>query len=63
MIYKECLTCGYLNCSSVSGNVLGAVGCTAVREGGEAEWVFAWKKQSYLKDALPCTREIWLLVR
>ncbi|MPC46831.1 Aminopeptidase N [Portunus trituberculatus] len=46
----------------ISPNIMEAVGCTALEVGGEAEWSFAWK-QPQMKDALGCTRELWILMR
>ena len=46
--------------------------CTAIREGGEAEWEFAWARyqaanvaaeKSRLLSALGCTEEIWIMSR
>ena len=46
--------------------------CTAIREGGEEEWEFAWgryqaanvaSEKSRLLSALGCTGEIWMLSR
>lgn len=48
--------------SGISPNFMEAVGCTALELGGEAEWNFAWK-QPQMKDALGCTRELWVLMR
>ncbi|XP_042215813.1 aminopeptidase N-like isoform X2 [Homarus americanus] len=55
----------------VSVNVASAVYCTAIAEGGEPEWTFAWKQTqsntvvdtSELVNALACTDQIWLLTR
>ncbi|XP_045589793.2 aminopeptidase N isoform X1 [Procambarus clarkii] len=52
----------------ISANVAATVYCTALKEGGELEWNFAWrysrtKPVPELKDALSCTTEIWLLLR
>lgn len=46
--------------------------CTAIRNGGEKEWNFLWKRYSksnvgternMILSSLGCTREIWLLTR
>ncbi|KAK8728890.1 hypothetical protein OTU49_008846 [Cherax quadricarinatus] len=60
-----------VNFKGISSNIASAVFCTAIREGGEEEWNFAWRYTRAnsgvsipeLKDALACTSEIWLLSR
>ncbi|XP_050507051.1 aminopeptidase N-like isoform X3 [Diabrotica virgifera virgifera] len=56
----------------VEPNLQQIVYCTALREGGQIEWDFAYKKyieitspteKSTLLDALGCTRHTWLLSR
>ncbi|KAK9511955.1 hypothetical protein O3M35_000511 [Rhynocoris fuscipes] len=53
-------------------NLKGTIYCTALREGSQAEWDFAWKRflnanvgseKSLLLGALGCTRETWILSR
>lgn len=46
--------------------------CTAVRNGGEAEWNFLWTRykrtnvasvRDLILRSMTCTREVWLLIR
>ncbi|KAG5885709.1 hypothetical protein JTB14_037729 [Gonioctena quinquepunctata] len=61
-----------INGQQILPNLREIVYCTAIREGGEIEWDFAYKKymesnspseQNTLLDALGCTRLRWLLSR
>ncbi|XP_042893880.1 aminopeptidase N-like, partial [Penaeus japonicus] len=61
-----------LNGTDVSANLKSTVYCTAMAEGGEAEWDAAWNlylesnvgaEKDRLLSALGCTKEIWLLSR
>lgn len=45
----------------VSSNVAAAVLCTAVREGEESEWKFAW--QQGLTTARACSEDVWIITR
>ncbi|KAA0203270.1 hypothetical protein HAZT_HAZT008383 [Hyalella azteca] len=54
----------------ISSNLRSTVYCTAIAQGGEAEWNFAWaqylatnvaSEQDRILYALSCTREIWIL--
>ncbi|KAA0203273.1 hypothetical protein HAZT_HAZT008388 [Hyalella azteca] len=56
----------------ISANLRSTVYCTAIAQGGEAEWNFAWaqylatnvaSEQNRLLYALSCTREVWILWR
>lgn len=56
----------------ISPNLKATVYCSAIREGGQAEWDFAWERylksnvgseKSLLLTALACTRETWILSR
>ncbi|XP_037093237.1 aminopeptidase N-like [Pollicipes pollicipes] len=56
----------------IPANLKARVYCTAIREGGEDEWEFAWgrykaanvaSEKSRLLSALGCSREIWVLSR
>lgn len=56
----------------ISPNLRATVYCSAIREGGQAEWEFAWERylrsnvgseKSLLLTALACTRETWILSR
>lgn len=57
---------------SIDPNLRSIVYCTAIREGSETEWDFAYRKyletssvaeKNTLIDALGCTRQRWLLSR
>lgn len=46
--------------------------CTAIENGGEEEWNFGWERyvngnvdseKATLRNALACTREVWILNR
>uniref|UniRef100_A0A146LYB5 Aminopeptidase n=3 Tax=Lygus hesperus TaxID=30085 RepID=A0A146LYB5_LYGHE len=56
----------------VSPNLKSTIYCTALREGGQAEWDFAWERylnanvgseKALILQALGCTRETWILSR
>ncbi|KAK7075270.1 hypothetical protein SK128_014550 [Halocaridina rubra] len=47
--------------NGVSPNVADTVYCTAIREGEEPEWMFAWEKK--LSGVLSCTTHFWLIAR
>uniref|UniRef100_A0A1B6GWM4 Aminopeptidase n=2 Tax=Proconiini TaxID=565685 RepID=A0A1B6GWM4_9HEMI len=56
----------------ISANLKSTVYCTAIREGGQPEWDFAWNRylhtnvgseKSLLLAALGCSRETWILAR
>lgn len=56
----------------ISPNLKSVVYCTAIREGGQTEWDFAWQRyqetnvgteKDLLLLALGCTRETWILNR
>ncbi|XP_018019816.1 aminopeptidase N [Hyalella azteca] len=56
----------------ISSNLRSTVYCTAIAQGGEAEWNFAWaqylatnvaSEQDRILYALSCTREIWILTK
>jgi len=56
----------------IPANLKSRVYCSAIREGGESEWEFAWARykaanvaseKSRLLSALGCTNEIWMLSR
>jgi len=56
----------------ISSNLKSTVYCTAIREGGQPEWDFAWSRylqtnvgseKSLLLSALGCSRETWILAR
>ncbi|KAF6203836.1 hypothetical protein GE061_002171 [Apolygus lucorum] len=56
----------------VSPNLKSTIYCTALREGGQAEWDFAWERylnanvgseKQLILQALGCTRETWILSR
>lgn len=56
----------------VPANLQDVCYCTAIREGTEAEWMFAYKRyeeidsiseKNTLLDALGCTKIKWLLAR
>ncbi|XP_068246618.1 uncharacterized protein [Palaemon carinicauda] len=60
------------NTSIISPNVKSVVYCTAISEGGEKEWNFAWEQyldsnvaseKSKLLGALGCSKEIWIISR
>lgn len=56
----------------ISSNLKSTVYCTAIREGGQLEWDFAWSRylhtnvgseKNLLLSALGCSRETWILAR
>ncbi|CAH2274214.1 aminopeptidase N [Pelobates cultripes] len=58
--------------NSIHPNLRSSIYCTAVAQGGEAEWDFIWEKfnstdiaqeADKLRAALACTKEPWLLNR
>ncbi|KAM3870028.1 alanyl (membrane) aminopeptidase-like b [Diretmus argenteus] len=58
--------------NSIHPNLRSTIFCQAVAAGGEREWEFAWKKfqsstiaseRDQLRQALSCTKKIWLLNR
>ncbi|KAF2365601.1 ERAP1-like C-terminal domain, partial [Trinorchestia longiramus] len=60
------------NTKLISPNLRSSVYCTAIAQGGETEWNFAWEQylatnvaneQDRLRYGLSCTREVWLLSR
>ncbi|ROT77107.1 putative aminopeptidase N [Penaeus vannamei] len=60
------------NSSLISPNLKWTVYCRAIKEGGEAEWDFAWEQylktnvaseKTLLLSAMACTEEAWILSR
>ncbi|XP_044213044.1 alanyl (membrane) aminopeptidase a [Thunnus albacares] len=60
------------NTNKIHPNLRSVIYCQAVAEGGMKEWEFAWEKfqssnktseKDQLREALSCTRKIWLLNR